>query len=287
MLSEWQAFGLLAAAGSTLFYLLSRKGKQMEIPLPAVLTASFVMSALLAVVLAVANHVPLALPQTVPWGPFLMIAAIVCSLAGNFSEMRGVFHAPNPGYALAIVKSNAAIVLPFSVVLLGSEWSIPKAIGAGAVLVAQAVLIYQSRKDEVGKDPQARWLVYSAVAFLALAGLTMLNKYVVNQGMDRLVFLAYVVIPAGIVFAVWWIKTGWKPNLYQAFLLIATGACSALMNFGLYTGVPIAPNPGYVSAINAASIGTVTLISMAYGERSLIKMAMVLQIMLGLMLVVM
>ena len=45
-------------------------------------------------------------------------------------------------------------------------------------------------------------------------------------------------------------------------LLITTGIFSALFNLGQFEAIKLAPNVGYVNAINAGSIAAVTLLAM-------------------------
>ncbi len=55
------------------------------------------------------------------------------------------------------------------------------------------------------------------------------------------------------------------------FLLICTGVFSALFNLGQFEAIKLAPNPGYVNAINAGSISFVTILAVLLFKDELSK----------------
>jgi drug/metabolite transporter (DMT)-like permease len=87
-------------------------------------------------------HVRASRAPLVPTAPVfgLFAAAAALSYVGNLFSVRAIAEAPNPGYAIAIVGLQAALLTLTSVVVLGASFSLIKAVGvllccAGVVLI--------------------------------------------------------------------------------------------------------------------------------------------------------
>jgi uncharacterized membrane protein len=77
-----------------------------------------------------------------------------------------------------------------------------------------------------------------------------------------------------------------KSQAYAKILLLGTGIFSTLFNLGQFEAIKLAPNVGYVNAINAASISMVTVFAVILfkDELTLRKAVGVLGVTTGLIL---
>lgn len=257
---------MLAGAGYILF---SRRATKIGIPVWAILTWAMLATAIVSAALAGKFGHRLVLPSD-PGMMAVLALAIVCCGAGNAFELLAVARAPNAAYVSAINKSYAAVTLFAAWWMFGSELALPKIIGVLAV-VGSLVLVWAPwQAGKISGKSDFFWIACAFVSFFGLGGLSLCGKYLMQGGMDRLVFLVLLTAPVSALFAIGWIVSSDKmPRSRQAAVLMAgIGLTSALANYFLYSAILIAPNLGYVNAINSAQIVAVAVISaLAFGDK--------------------
>lgn len=278
---------MLAGAG---YFLLSRRATQIGIDIFAILACSMGATAAVSALLAVNSGLPLlGLSVADPKMLFVLIIAIACCYGGNIYELRGVAVAPNPGYVLAINKSFAAVTLVAAWWLFGSQMEAQKILGVALIVIFQIVARAPWQAQNISAENDGSWARYSVLSLIGLAGLSLAGKYLMLAGMDRLVFLVFLAGPVFILFAANWRYQGKKvPRTREALALLAgVGLMSAMVNLSLYSAIAIAPNLGYVNAINAAQIGIVTILSarLLGDELTLSKVAGIVGVTVGLLFI--
>jgi hypothetical protein len=134
----WQWSALVAmgcfAAMQLVFRQLSRRG----IETPAVLLLVFAFGALLYLVHVAVTRTPL--PTRLPVIA-LLAATAALSYVGNLFSVRAVATAPNPGYAVALVSLQAAVVTIAALGMAGATLSWVKAVGVILCCAGLALLV--------------------------------------------------------------------------------------------------------------------------------------------------
>jgi drug/metabolite transporter (DMT)-like permease len=134
----WQWSALIAmgcfAAMQLAFRQLSRNG----IETPAVLLLVFAFGALLYLLHVAVTRTPL--PTTLPVIALLAGTAVL-SYIGNLFSVRAVATAPNPGYAVALVGLQAAVVTIAAVGVGGATLSWVKTLGVILCCLGIALLV--------------------------------------------------------------------------------------------------------------------------------------------------
>ncbi len=128
------AIACLAFAGMILFFRFAAK---FQVP-PAVLMSLLTGSALVCYI----SH-SVVLKQPWPTLPVtgMILAAGLLSYIGNLMQTRAVYEAPNPGYAMAIIYLNVALITAGAAIFLGADFSLRKILGtllclSGVVLIS-------------------------------------------------------------------------------------------------------------------------------------------------------
>jgi uncharacterized membrane protein len=119
-----------------------------------------------------------------------------------------------------------------------------------------------------------RWVWLSLISFFSWGMLSLSSKYLFNHGLSTIAFLLwlYVIVTACIIF-IDKIRLSELRSMHSRStqLLLLTGVFSTLFNFGQFQAIHVAPNVGYVNAINAASIALVTVMAVLLFKDELTK----------------
>lgn len=243
---------------SVALYLTVRKSSLLKTPSYLTNLAMFAIPLTAYAVIGIISVTPMGISW---WQAIvLLVAAVVFAYGGNKASLHAIDIAPNPGYSLVLSKSYVLFTTLVAVTLLGAELTMQKAI-AILIIVAFSALILVNPKG-AKKVKSEKWVVLSFGAFFAWGMLSLSSKYLFNNGVDTIAFLIYLY--ALVTFCIIYfdkvkiskikeVPTGAK------LLLIGTGIFSTLFNLGQFQAIKLAPNVGYVNAINAASISMVTV----------------------------
>ncbi|MBI4973560.1 DMT family transporter [Candidatus Roizmanbacteria bacterium] len=257
---NWIIASLIMFASSVALYVLIRKAALLKIPTEFVNLASMGIPFFLYITLAVRNNTHLALTPT------QLIIMILLSVFGsylpNVASLKSIKFAPNPGYSLIISKSYVVFTTIVAIFLFNSHLSIKSAL-AITIIIGFSVLIMMG-KSKPHAQSNSLWLPLSFVSFFGWGFLSIGTKYAFTTGLNiyqRLVFLSIFVTSFIVTEIV--VRKVKFPSLkpVHILLLIAIGTLSSSFNFFMTLGIDLAPNIGYVNAINASSISAVTVFS--------------------------
>lgn len=254
----WITYSLLMFCSSVALYLTVRKSSLIKTPAYLTNLAMFAIPLIAYTVLGLAQKTSLAITW---WqGLILLITAVVFAYGGNKASLHAIESAPNPGYSLVLSKSYVLFTTIIAVTLLGAELTAQKAI-AILLIVGFSALIMVNPK-EAKKVKSEKWVVLSFGAFFAWGMLSLSSKYLFNDGVETLAFLVYLyAIVTLCIVGIDKVKVSKLRDVPKnaKLLLLATGVFSTLFNLGQFEAIKLAPNVGYVNAINAGSIAAVTV----------------------------
>ncbi len=268
---NWVFYSLLMFTASVALYLTVRKSALLKTPVALTNLAMFGIP--LIAYLAIGITLPQQGYSLSPLnGLLILFAATVFAYGGNTMSLRALAIAPNPGYSLVLSKSYVLFTTLVAVILLGAELTPSRAI-AILLIVGFSILILVNRTP-VRSATTNGWIGLSIGAFFAWGFFSLSIKYLLTHGVGTIAFLIYVYALAT---ACIFIADRIRPASFSALrrqeklLLIATGVFSTLFNFGQVEAIRLAPNVGYVNAINAASIALVTIFAVIIFKDALSK----------------
>lgn len=244
-------------AFSNSLYLLIRKAQIEKIGTSVYSIAMFLIPSIIYFILALTSGVTL-LPKL---NHFLIIVvtAFLWSYLGNFFSQKGILYAPNPGYSLILQKSYVILTTVAAYFLFNSELSLLKIISI-LIIVGFSALVTISKER---KKSETKWVIFSLGAHLCFAYGSLISKHFLNIGLQPYTYLFYITLIVSLLniseskakkISLSLPKKHW-------FILGGIGLSAALFNLFMQQGYKFAPNPGYVAAINASSIMSLTLLS--------------------------
>ena len=281
---NWIWASLLMFFSSVGLYLFVRKATLMKVPSQYNNLAMFLIPLFIFYFMALVSHQHFSLP----FFQFLIIivVGILFSYLGNLFSLLSIEYAPNPGYSLVISKSYVVFTTLISVVFFKSEISWQKIL-AILLIVGFSALIMLSQKS-IKKKVNQNWLPLAIGSFFCWGFLSLSSKYLFTQGVHVYVFLTYTYLIVSICIIGEMIKKKIDfmriKNHLVLFLFI--GIFSTGFNLFLFFAIQIAPNVGYVNAINASSISAITIMAILLfkDEFSIKKLIGVVGVTAGLLL---
>jgi drug/metabolite transporter (DMT)-like permease len=267
---NWVGYSFMMFAASVALYLCVRKSSLAKVPTPLTNLAMFAIPLVAYAVMGLSG------PQTYSLSGLnwiiLVLAAVVFAYGGNTASLKAIDIAPNPGYSLVLSKSYVLFTTLVAVALLGAELN-PRKLLAILIIVGFSALIMVNRKAARHVSGN-QWVVLSFGAFFAWGLLSLSSKYLFSHGVGTVPFLIYLyaIVTVCIILA-HRIRLSSLKNLgSQAWLLLlGTGVFSTLFNLGQFEAIKLAPNVGYVNAMNAASISLVTVMAVILFKDQLSK----------------
>jgi len=282
---SWIAYSLMMFFSSVALYLIVRKSSLLKTPTYLTNLAMFAIPLIAYVIIGIINSTPMGISW---WQAIvLLVAAVVFAYGGNKASLHAIDIAPNPGYSLVLSKSYVLFTTLVAVTLFGAELTMQKGL-AILIIVAFSALILVNPKG-AKKVKSEKWVILSFGAFFAWGMLSLSSKYLFNNGVDTIAFLIYLY--ALVTFCIVFMDKVKISKIKEVpsnakLLLLGTGIFSTLFNLGQFEAIKLAPNVGYVNAINAASISMVTVFAVILfkDELTLKKAIGVLGVTTGLIL---
>ena len=270
---------------SVALYLTVRKSSLIKTPAYLTNLAMFAIPLIAYIIIGVVNSSNLGISL---WQTLILLAtAVVFAYGGNKASLHAIDVAPNPGYSLVLSKSYVLFTTLVAVTLLGAEITAQRVL-AILIIVGFSALIMINPKG-AKKVKSEKWILLSLGAFFAWGMLSLSSKYLFNNGVDTIAFLIYLY--ALVTFCIIFMDKVRISKIKEVsssakLLLIGTGIFSTLFNLGQFEAIKLAPNVGYVNAINAASISMVTVFAVILfkDELTLKKAIGVLGVTAGLIL---
>jgi len=243
---------------SILTYLAIRWAKDQKIEVNFQNLAMFMLPGFVYLFLILINGISLKIDLT----EFLILLGngVFFSWLGNFISLKALKEAPNPGYSLIISKSYVVMTSVLSVWLFSSELTVQSIIAILMIIAFSALIII----DKAGKKTEnKRWLLYTMYAFFAWGFQALILKYLSDTGLDKLVILIYLQVIGSLLILLQIILNKSKFIIAKTSLITIAiiGIAWSGFNFFMMEGYKLAPNPGYINAVNATSIAFVTVFS--------------------------
>lgn len=267
---NWIGYSLLMFFSSLALYLTVRKSSLIKTPIYLTNLAMFAVPLIAYVVLGIINGSPL----LIAWWQLviLIIVAVIFSYGANKASLQAIEAAPNPGYSLVLSKSYVLFTTIVAILFLGADLTPQKAIAILLIVTFSAVVMVTKKAAKNVKT--GKWVILSLAAFFGWGMLSLSSKFLFSQGLDTITFLIYLYAIVTIcIIAIDKVKvTKIKEVSSKAmWLLLGTGIFSTLFNLGQFEAIKLAPNVGYVNAINAGSIALVTILAVVLFKDELTK----------------
>jgi drug/metabolite transporter (DMT)-like permease len=267
---NWQSFSLVMFTASVALYLTVRKSALAKVPTHLTNLAMFAIPLAVYTLIGATSLQHYSVSGT-NW-IILTLAAVVCAFGGNVASLRAIDLAPNPGYSLVLSKSYVLFTTLVAVAFLGAELTARKLMAILAIVAFSALIMVSTPTTK--RATNNRWIVLSLGAFFAWGFLSLAAKYLLSHGVGDIPFLIYLYAIVTICIGV---TSRIRPASFRGLtaqswlLLTGTGISATLFGIGQFEAIGLAPNIGYVNAINAASIALVTVLAVVLFKDELSK----------------
>mgnify|MGYP001571468519 FL=1 len=270
-------------------YLLIRRSIVLKIPSQFTNFAMFIVPLVLYIGMAVSTQTDL----SVSWYEFfiLVILAVFFSYMGNAISLKSIEYAPNPGYSLVISKSYVVFTSIASIFLFNSSLTIRSALAIILLVVCSAIISINKKGTVSPSHVRPIWLPLSIGAFFCWGMLALFSKYLLDIGVpiiSRLVYVAAIVSVLNYADMKKENVSITRLSKENIVLFVAIGILCVGVNYYMQLGYAIAPNVGYVNAVNAASIAFVSIGASVFfhDEWNMRKFIGVIGVIAGLILLV-
>ncbi len=257
---NWIIASLLMFLSSVALYLFVRRSNQLKTPQQLNNLAMFLIPVIIYLLLAFNSKVNFSLTtfQTI----LIIVQGIFFSYLGNVFSLRGIEYSPNPGYSLIISKAYVVFTAVASIYVFNAPLTLKSVIAIVLIIAFSALIMIDKTKDKTDSDK--RWLPYTIGAFFCWGLLALSSKYLLNLGVPILTRLIYsMLVVTALIIGEMKVK---RISLFQVTkpqiqTLAMIGIFGATFNYFMQVGFNLAPNVGYVNAVNAGSISLLTLMS--------------------------
>lgn len=245
---------------SVALYLTVRKSSLVKVPTALTNLAMFAIPLVAYTAIGTSSNTKLSISL---WQAIvLLVAAVLFAYGGNTVSLKAIDIAPNPGYSLVLSKSYVLFTTIVAVLFLNQGLTVRKAIAILLIVAFSALIMISPKAAKQAKNSSWIWLSFGA--FFAWGMLSLSSKYLFSHGVSTFAFLIYLYALTTICIAV---TNKMNHRTFKGIstshwlLLAGTGVFSTLFNLGQFEAIRIAPNIGYVNAINASSISLVTILA--------------------------
>lgn len=256
---NWIISSLLMVLGSVALYLMVRKSSILKFPTQFNNLAMFLVPLIIYAVLGYVNHLSYAI--TLQHFSIIVVAAAFFSYLANVTSLKSIELAPNPGYSLVISKSYVVFTTLVSFLFLGGEITFRKSVAIVLIVLFSGLIAIDPKKT---KEVRSKlWLAYAMYSFFGWGLLSLTIKYLAVHGMVTLVTLTYLYVFVSLFIGLEMLykKVRFDVNKLSVMYFVLIGIFSSVFNYFNFYSISIAPNVGYVNAINASSISLVTIFS--------------------------
>jgi drug/metabolite transporter (DMT)-like permease len=221
----------------------------------------------------------------------MIVTAIGFSYLGSKFSMESIAEAPNPGYSLIISKSYVVMTAILSIFLFNQELTVRSSIAIACIVFFSSFIMIDPHIHKEKSKIKKTWLMLALGAFFCWGGLALASKYLFTLGVPILSRLVWV---SGIASGLFMWDARKQLSHINAFskrqlvVFSAIGLLSASFNYFMQVGIQLAPNVGYINAVNASSISAVTVgaVILFHDDFTKRKFLGVLGVTIGLILLV-
>lgn len=217
----------------------------------------------------------------------LTITSVIFIQVGTILTIKAISLSNNPGYPVAITRTNVLITALVSVILFNSPLTWIKFLAILIIFFFSLLILDFSNKSSHSKNV---WFWYALLAGVLTSGYALSSKYFINEGIPILTRLFYAFAAMAFVQGLNLVIKKPKVNLFKIdyVLLFIIGVSTFIFDIFAQIGFQYAPNPGYVNAILTTSIVPTTFFSAVFfkDELNLKKIIGLIGVMIGLYLVI-
>ena len=285
----WIIASSLMFLSAVVMYLLVRYATRIHMSAVMQNVSMFIIPTVVYVFLSNTRHIRLSLTPF-EW-VIMIVAAIGFSYLGSRFSMDSIVESPNPGYSLMISKSYVVMTALATVFLFHQNLTIKSALAILLIVGFSSLIMIDPRVHQQKTKVKNMWLPLAIGAFICWGGLALASKYLLNMGVPVLSRLVWVSAIASMIFM--WDARKQLSHIAtftkrQLLVFGAIGILSAAFNYFMQVGIQLAPNVGYVNAINASSISAVTVgaVLLFHDDFSKRKFLGVIGVTIGLILLV-
>lgn len=256
---NWIAAGFLMLACAVPAYLLIRRASLGGMPIAVQNLACFIVPLPLFIILALVSGVSLFV--TGYQLAILAVSATLFSYLGAKLSLVSIAQAPNPGYSLIISKSYVLMTTIVSLLFFQSTLTVRTALAIGFIVIFSALILIDP-KVRNSKRARSTWWLLALGAFFCWGMLAIASKYLLELGVPIYTLLIYRLAIVSLIMILEVKKEGinlWKLRKESKWLFIAIGLFFTGFNYFMQVGFQLAPNIGYINAMNASSIGLVVI----------------------------
>ncbi len=134
---SWLLYAVVAMVSFAAMFLVSRRVLDTGVTSQAFTFYIFLLVTLMLFAYVLATKTSLSLTK---YAVIFLIAAAVFSAVGNVVFFQAIKLAPNPGYAVAIMSTNALLVTIASIFLFKAQFSVVKVMGIILAVVGVILL---------------------------------------------------------------------------------------------------------------------------------------------------
>ncbi len=257
---NWIITSCIIVISSTGLYLTLRSIERYKTPLKIKSLAMFAAPLLPLLLFNIHNKTSLLLGiQDVI---ILFFTAIFFSWFANMASLRALEYSPNPWYPLIIGKSYVIYTTLFSIFLLWSEFSLFKILLIILIILFSTCVLLEKKNEK--KRKSWSWLAPTIYTFFAWGNLALILAYLSQTGISASILNLYLLwfVTIFILWEIIFQKQSYTPkSRWEVYHIIAIGIFFIAFQQSMVYGYTVAPNPGYINAVNVWSIGLVTLFS--------------------------
>ena len=256
---NWIVTSALMVIGSVLLYLTVRKSSILKFPTQFNNLAMFLIPLISYLLIGLSTGISYSIP--VNYLAIFALVAFFLMYLPNVTSLKSIELAPNPGYSLVISKSYVVFTTLISYLFLNGEISTQKVFAILLIIIFSGLITIDPKKTK--QSSSKFWVPYTLYSFFGWGLLSLSIKYFALQGMSTLTTLTYLYsfVSTFIVLEIIFRKIQYEVNYVTLRYFLLIGIFSSIFNYYNFYSVSIAPNVGYVNAINAASISIVTIFS--------------------------
>jgi hypothetical protein len=247
-------------ASSIVYYLLIKKAQLQKIPEKIYMVANFAVPQLLYVVIVIQSGTSIMISPLLVF--YILLFRVSFGYIGSTLSYTAMKNAPNAGYSLVIQKSMAILTTFVDIFLLQGEVSIRKIISIGFVLFCTTVLSIQ--QNVIDKKKSYQWVFQSLFVMFCFSMVVLSGKFIIRMGVAVPVFLFWsngMILLLSIIDYFRIRKSiSYKLTTQHILILFGFGVAVSIFYYSKQIAEVIAPNIGYVNALNAASNAVYTLI---------------------------
>lgn len=269
MINIWLIHSLLAFLATLSVNLLIRKIHLRNIPLRIQNSVQFIMPFLGFSVWGLFQ--PQMLKVDMGHLALILIFAVVFTQLGTILANKAITLSKNPGYPVAVTRTNVLITTLISVLIFNSylNWITFSAV---LVITFSSFLFVDYSKKEIHKSNNL-WLWYALVSGVLTSGYALGSKFFINQNIPLLtrMFYAFFMMSFVQVGDLIVSKTKIQFKRFDLILFLGLGVSIFLFNIFAQLAFENAPNPGFVNAFLAASIIPTTFLAAYFFKDELNK----------------